>query len=127
MPGIFAAGHIARWPDPYSGQRIRVEHWAVAHWAVAQRMGHAARDILGARERFAPVPFFWSNRYDMSISCVGHAESWDATRVEGTTDHSAVAVQFELEGQLLALATIERDEQSLHVERTMERVMAGRH
>jgi len=123
VPGIFAAGDIARWPDPHSGQRIRVEHWALA-----QRMGQAAaRNMLGARERFTPVPFFWSNHYDMSISYVGHAESWDTTRVEGIENDSALAVRFERDGQLLALATVARDELSLHTEQTMERLGAVRH
>ncbi|WP_411282108.1 FAD-dependent oxidoreductase [Gemmatimonas sp.] len=123
VPGIFAAGDIARWPDPHSGERIRVEHWALA-----QRMGQAAaRNILGARERFAPVPFFWSRHYDMSISYVGHAKAWDAIRVESTEDDPAIAVTFERDGQLLALATVERDELSLHTEQSMERVGAVRH
>ena len=121
-PGVWAAGDIARWPDPHTGERIRVEHWVVA-----QRMGQtAARNMLGARERFDHVPFFWSAHYDVSINYVGHAESWDALRVDGSAEQRDVAVRFESRGKLLALATIFRDEESLQTEIAMERAVGGR-
>jgi NADPH-dependent 2,4-dienoyl-CoA reductase/sulfur reductase-like enzyme len=115
-PGVYAAGDIARWPDPHSGDRIRVEHWVVA-----QRQGQtAARNILGARERFDYVPFFWSAHYDVSFNYVGHAEKWDRVDVDGDATKHDVAARFVRDGKLLALVTLFRDEESLREEIRME-------
>jgi NADPH-dependent 2,4-dienoyl-CoA reductase/sulfur reductase-like enzyme/nitrite reductase/ring-hydroxylating ferredoxin subunit len=114
--GIYAVGDIARWPDPHSGAQIRVEHWVVA-----QRQGQtAARNVLGARERFDQVPFFWSAHYDVSINYVGNAQRPDRIEVEGSAKDRDVAVRFIERDALRALATIFRDKESLEAEVAME-------
>ena len=116
-PGIYAAGDIARWPDPHSGEPLRIEHWVVA-----ERQGQTvARNILGRRERFVDIPFFWSQHYDLPINYVGHAEKWDALEIEGDIKARDCLVRYRRDGRLLAVASIYRDVDSLKEEWAMER------
>jgi apoptosis-inducing factor 3 len=116
VPGIFAAGDIARWPDPRAG-RVRVEHWVVA-----QRQGQtAARNILGLREAFALPPFFWSNHFDLHIRYVGHGRGGDCATVSGDLKAKDASVVFQAGDTITAVASIGRDRENLQAELALER------
>lgn len=116
VPGIFAAGDIAKWPDPRTG-RIRVEHWVVAG-----RQGQtAARNILGAREPFIAPPFFWSNHFDVAIRYVGHGNRDDRAVVSGDLKAKDASVIFRAGDKVTAVASIGRDLENLKAEVALER------
>ena len=116
-PGVFAAGDIARYPYPGAESgTARIEHWVVA-----ERMGQAAAfAMLGQARPFADVPFFWSQHYDAAIDYVGHADSWDATEIEGDIAKGDGEVRFLRRGRLLAVASLGRDREALRAERDLE-------
>ena len=119
--GVYAAGDIARWPDPYLGESIRVEHWVVA-----ERQGQAAAmNMIGAREPFTQVPFFWSQHYDVPINYVGHAEAWDEIEIDGEINSKDCLLRFKQNRRVAAVASIFRDLQSLEAEVMMEREVAA--
>jgi len=122
VAGIYAAGDAARFPDPVSGEAVRIEHWVVA-----QRMGQtAARNILGQRQTFAAAPFFWSVHYDLQVNYVGHAERWDHIDIHGRLGDRDCTIAYRTapdteREQTLAVATIGRDQMSLAAETAFEK------
>jgi NADPH-dependent 2,4-dienoyl-CoA reductase/sulfur reductase-like enzyme/nitrite reductase/ring-hydroxylating ferredoxin subunit len=117
VPGIFAAGDIARWPDPHSGEYLRIEHWVLA-----ERQGQtAALNMLGLGQRSSDVPFFWSQHYDVPINYIGYATKWDNVEIEGDIKARDCLARYLRNGSVLAVASIFRDLQNLKEEVAMSR------
>jgi NADPH-dependent 2,4-dienoyl-CoA reductase/sulfur reductase-like enzyme/nitrite reductase/ring-hydroxylating ferredoxin subunit len=115
-PGIFAAGDVARWPHPLTGEDLRIEHWVVA-----ERQGQAAaRNMLGQGRRFSDVPFFWSQHYDVPINYVGHADKWDDLKIDGDIKSRNCLARYRRSGKVVAVASIFRDIENLKEELAME-------
>ena len=115
-PGIYAAGDIAQYPDPVSGQRLRIEHWVVA-----ERQGEvAAANMLGEKKPFRSAPFFWTDQAGTMVRYVGHAKRWDASKVDGDITDDSFSVRYFTEGEHRATATVGRDCENLQDELKLE-------
>ncbi|HEX9458937.1 MAG TPA: FAD-dependent oxidoreductase [Thermoanaerobaculia bacterium] len=116
VPGIFAAGDVAHYPDSFTGNKIRVEHWVAAG-----RQGQtAARNILGRRTPHTAPPFFWSAHYDVTIAYVGHAAGFDRVEIHGSLDDRRALAAYHAGPHVVAIAAIGLDRESLLIERAME-------
>ncbi len=102
---IYAAGDLARYPDPYSGRPVRVEHWRLA-----MQHGRAAAHGMAGRERaFGAVPFFWTKQHGLNVRYVGHASNWDEVVIDGDLNaHEFLAYYLEA-GELRAVLGAGRD------------------
>jgi len=99
-PDVVAAGDIARWYNPLFGESMRVEHWTNA---VEQAEAAARRLLTGpdGAEPFAPVPFVWSDQYDMKIQCAGRPRVGDDLHIaHGSIDQRQFVALFGRAGRL---------------------------
>jgi len=110
-PNVVAAGDVARWTDPRTGESMRVEHWDNA----VEQGRHAARRLLATDEEaevFAPVPWFWSDQYDRKIQLAGRPHPDDEVMVvDGSTDERRFAAFYGRRGQLTAVLGMNRPRQ----------------
>ena len=116
VPDIYAAGDIAAYPDPATGERVRIEHWAVA-----ERQGEVvAANMLGARKPFDAVPFFWTEQFGTTIRYSGHASRWDRLEIDGDLAGGSFLVRYFADGVHRATASSGRDLANLEDELKFE-------
>lgn len=120
-PGIYAAGDIALWPDPLTGERVRIEHWVVA-----EHQGQvAALNMMGRKQRYEAVPFFWTEQQGFGLAYVGHAPGFDQVEIDGDLDKRDCTVSYRKAGRELATAFVHRDHAGLLKELEFERAIAA--
>ncbi|KIQ96548.1 FAD-dependent oxidoreductase [Lysobacter sp. A03] len=119
--GIYAAGDIALWPEPLTGERVRIEHWVVA-----EHQGQtAALNMLGRKTPYEAVPFFWTEQQGFGLSYVGHAKGFDDVRIEGDLAQRDCTVSYRKRGRELAAAFVHRDHAGLLKELEFERIIGA--
>ncbi len=86
VPGVYAAGDVACWPNPTLGVRQRMENWTAA----AEQGAAAARNALDPANAkpYGTVPYFWSDWYDVRIQHVGSPDADEVQLVEGDLDEA---------------------------------------
>ncbi len=97
-PGVFAAGDVANSLHPLFGERVRLEHWSAAR---NQGLA-AARNMLGRREPYTRVPYFYSDQYDVGMDYSGHAPSWDEVIFRGDVEAREFIVFWVKDGRVAA-------------------------
>ena len=76
--------------------------------------------MLGYREPYDLIPYFWTEQFGVSLRYVGHTENWDTVEIDGSLDAQNCAVRYKQGGKIVAVATIGRNIQSLECEASME-------
>ena len=115
VPGIHAAGDVARYP--HGDDHIRVEHWVHA-----QRQGQlAATNMLGGTRPFTDVPFFWTHHQGVDLRFTGVAQGWDGIRVDGQPSRRDFTARYYRGDELIAAASVGRDLENLSIEAGLRR------
>src|SRR5262249_6351494 len=115
-PDIFAAGDVARYPDPVGNETARVEHWVAA-----ERQGQfAALNMVGAQTPFTATPFFWSNHYeDLFLHYVGYASSWETVEIDGDVGAGAYTARYLRAGRAVAAVSNNRNRENVRIQLDM--------
>jgi NADPH-dependent 2,4-dienoyl-CoA reductase/sulfur reductase-like enzyme len=118
-PGVFAAGDVCRWRHPGYDEPLRIEHWT---HAVEQGEAAAANLLAGpgGATPFAPVPFVWSDQFDLKIQAAGQIRPDDEMFVaHGSLAERRFVALFGRAGRLTGALAINRVRQLMGYRRMM--------
>ena len=106
-PGVFAVGDIAEYDSVVHDRRLRIEHWDVAF----NQGKYAALNMLGKRQEYDVVPYFWSDLADWTgMEYVGPAADWDEVWIRGSMDEGKFTALYVNGGRLAAALTVGRSD-----------------
>lgn len=88
VPGVVAAGDVVSWYNPLFDETMRVEQW---NNAVTQGR-HAAGSLLGGRDSYAVVPYFWSDQFEAKMRFVGRSNAASDVRIVESSDRRLIAI-----------------------------------
>lgn len=116
VPGVVAAGDVARWDHPGYGESVRVEHWTNA-----TESGEAAATTLlrgDQAEPYGPTPYFWSDQHGFKLQFVGRAAAGDDTAVlEGGFAEDRLVIAYGAEGRLVGALGMRRPARVMALQR----------
>lgn len=115
--GIFAAGDCCSYESELHGRRLRIEHWDVAF----NQGRHAARGMLGDKQPYRVVPYFFSDLSDWAgIEYVGPAHEWDRVVIRGDAGAGSFSAWYLHEGTLAGALAVNRGEDLQPARRLIE-------
>jgi NADPH-dependent 2,4-dienoyl-CoA reductase/sulfur reductase-like enzyme len=107
VPGVWAAGDVANYPDQIFRRRMRLEHWDNA-----VEQGRAAmRNMTGKLQPFVHVPYFFSDVFDLSYEFWGDATGYDQVVSRGNVHEKRFSVWWLKKQTLCAAFIINRSEE----------------
>lgn len=102
--GIYAAGDVVSFPDPFFGKRVRIEHWDNA----LHQGKHAGANMAGAGEPYRHMSYFFSDIFDLELQMVGDFDKWDRILVRGSLLDASFAGLYVRGGKLTAALAVNR-------------------